>query len=344
MKLLKWIGYGVMAIVLALILAFLAFQRGDIPYAELEQRYAAPTSHYVDLPGGVHLHYRDEGKSDGPVLVLVHGFGASAADWDDWAKRLGDRYRTIAPDLPAFGLTRAPKDWRMSGGGQVEIVDQLVSRLGVTGFVIAGNSMGGGVAWRYALAHPEKVRGLVLVDAAGWPPEKKQRQGAIIFRLLDNPVARALIKNLDVSALAKQGLESALVDKSLVTPALVKRYTDFSRAPGHRDIILSGRPGGGTEDVATKARLAQIAAPTLIMVGQEDHLIPYADGERFADAIPGSKLIVYPGVGHVPMQQIPDKSAVDLGAWLATLPTQTVTAVNDHHIVVRELLPARPAR
>ena len=157
-------------------------------------------------------------------------------------------------------------------------------------------------------------------------------------------MARALIKNIDASALVKQGLESAFVDKSLVTPALVKRYTEFSRAPGHRDIILGGRPGGGTDDMATKARLSQIGVPTLIMVGQEDHLIPYTDGQRFADAIPGSKLIVYPGVGHVPMQQIPDKSAADLAGWLTALPMPAPQAANDHRITVRELPRARAAR
>lgn len=346
MTLVKWIGGVLMAILLVLALAYLALFRGDIPYETLEARYATPASHYVDLPGGVHLHYRDEGNPTGPPLVLVHGFGASSADWDDWAKRLGDRYRIIAPDLPAFGLTRAPKDWRLGGSGQVEAVDQLVSKLGLTTFVVGGNSMGGGVAWRYTLAHPEKVRGLVLVDAAGWPPEKAQNQGALVFRLLGNPVARVLIKNIDSTALVRQGLESAFVDKSPVTAALVKRYVDFSRAPGHRDIILGGRPGGGDmADVSTAARLAQIAAPTLIMVGREDHLISWKDGPRFAEAIPGSKLIVYEGVGHVPMQQIPDKSAADLSAWLSGLPAPaTNTAANDHRILVRELSPARAAR
>lgn len=347
MKILKWFGGALVAILLVLVLAYLALFRGDIPYETLEARYATPASRYVDLPGGVHLHYRDEGNPNGPPLVLVHGFGASSADWDDWAKRLGDRYHIIAPDLPAFGLTRAPSDWRMGGSGQVEVVDQLVTRLGLTNFVIGGNSMGGGVAWRYTLAHPEKVRGLVLVDAAGWPPEKsRDSQGPTVFRLLANPLARMLIKNIDSTALVRQGLQSAFVDKSLVTPALVKRYVDFSRAPGHRDIILGGRPGGGDmADAASPARLAQIAVPTLVMVGKEDHVISWKDGPRFAEAIPGSKLLVYEGVGHVPMQQIPDRSAADLSAWLGGLPAaSTKTAANDHRILVRELPAARAAR
>lgn len=340
MKALKIVGGVVGVLVLLIVLAIAVMWRGDIPYAELEKRYATPTSHYLDLPGGIHMHYRDEGKADGPVLVLVHGFGASSADWDDWAKRLGDTYRIIAPDLPGHGLTRATAGYTGGADGQVEAVENLARALNLPPFVIAGNSMGGGVAWRYTLAHPERVKGLVLVDAGGWPPAKAQKQGAFIFTLLANPLTRGIIKNLDNSALVKQGMEAAFINKALVTPAMVKRYTDFSRAPGHRD-ILTTRPAIPATDPTQL--LANIAAPTLIMVGAEDHVIPAADGERFAKAIPGSVLIVYPGVGHAPMQQIPDKSAADLRAWLqAKVPaTQAPPA---HQITVRELPPARPPR
>ncbi len=325
MRALKIAGVVLGALILLVVLAIAVMWRGDIPYAELEKRYAGPSSHYLDLPSGVHLHYRDEGRQDGPVLVLVHGFGASSADWDDWAGRLGDTYRIIAPDLPGHGLTRAPKGYTGGADGQVEAVEGLVQALHLPPFVIAGNSMGGGVAWRFTLAHPERVKGLVLVDAGGWPPVKAQKQGAFIFTLLANPFARGIIKNLDNTALVQQGMQAAFIDKALVTPAMIKRYTDFSRAPGHRD-ILTTRPSGQM-GMATPERLSLIAAPTLVMVGQQDRVIPAADGKRFADAIPEATLIVYPGVGHVPMQQIPDKSAAPA-----------------HQITVRELPPARPPR
>jgi len=339
----KIVGWAVGAVLIVILAAFWALQRGDIPYATLEQRYGAPTSHYLDLPDGLHVHYRDEGDPKGPVLVLVHGYSASAADWDDWAKRLGDHYHIIAPDLPGHGLTRAPKGYRTGPEVQVKVVDAVTEALGLRSFVIAGNSMGGGVAWRYTLAHPEKVAGLVLVDAAGWPSERKPSgQGALIFSILNNPVLRPLVKNMDVTGLAKQGLESALVDKALVTPTLVKRYTDLARGPGHRDLLTQGYD---RTDVASAERLAPIKAPTLIMFGKEDHLIPYTDGQRFKDAINGSTLIIYPEVGHVPMQQIPDQSAKDLRAWMTALPGVSATAANIHiPITVRELPPARAAR
>ncbi len=341
MKALRFLGYGLAALVVLVIVAIAVLWRGDIPYATLEQRYATPASRYLDLPDGVHLHYRDEGRADGPVLVLVHGFGASAADWDAWAAQLGDTYRIIAPDLPGHGLTRAPKGYTGGADGQVAAVEGLATALHLPPFVIAGNSMGGGVAWRYALAHPERVKGLVLVDAGGWPPVKTQKQGAVIFTLLANPLTRGIIKNLDNTALVKQGMGAALIDPRLVTPALVRRYTDFSRAPGHRDILTAR---GGRQDPATPARLGTIAAPTLVMVGREDHVIPYTDGKRFANAIPGATLIVYPGVGHAPMEQIPERSATDLRAWLAARVEAPQPAPPPRQITMRQLPPPRPAR
>lgn len=309
---LKGLGWLVLALTVLLAAGYLVLLRPDIPFTTLEARYAAPTSRFMDLPDGTHLHYRDEGNPAGPVLVLVHGYSASAADWDGWAKALGTTYRIIAPDLPGHGLTRTLPGYQSGPDAQVTVVDALVNGLALPRFVIAGNSMGGGVAWRYALAHPDRLNGLVLVDAAGWPAKEQGKDGALVFKLLNNPIARPIIKNLDDTALAKQGLESAFVDKSLVTPALVQRYTDLARAPGHRDILTARY----AQDPATPERLAAIHTPTLVMFGKEDHLIPWTDGQRFASAIPGATLIVYPGVGHVPMEQIPEKSAADLRAWM----------------------------
>ena len=310
------LGLGLLGLaLLAVVGGWLALRRPDIPYAELERRYATPASHYVDLPGGVRMHYRDLGRADGPVVMLVHGFSASAADWDGWAAPLSARYRVIAPDLPGHGLTRTPPGATVDDAAFVRDIDALADALKLSPFVIAGNSMGGGVAWRYALARPDRVRGLVLVDAAGWPePGPPAKGGATIFALMRNPVARVLLRDLDTTAYARQGLQAAFVDPALVTPALVRRYTDLARAPGHRDILLGLTVAA--RDAASPARLAAIRAPTLVMFGADDRLIPATDADRFAAAIPGADKIVYPGIGHVPMEQAPARSAADLQAWL----------------------------
>ena len=141
---------------------------GDIPYEELEARYGGPASRYVDLEDGLRVHYRDEGNPEAEVtLVMAHGFAASLHAWEPWVERLKDDYRLVSLDLPGHGLTRAPEGYQSSPEGQVAVVDALAAELGLPPFVLAGNSMGGGVAWRYALAHPQKVRALVLVNAAG---------------------------------------------------------------------------------------------------------------------------------------------------------------------------------
>ena len=305
--------------ILALVVmaAYLVLRRDDIPFATLEAKYGGAQSHFIDLPGGVHLHYRDQGNPAGPPIVLVHGFSASLHAWEPWVARLGDQYRVITLDLPGHGLTRTPPGFAASITGYSDIVDTLATALKTGPYVVGGNSMGGGVAWHVALRHGASVRGLVLVDSAGWPQGSRNGgNGPLIFKILASPIGRALIRDLDTSAMAKDGLKKAYVDQSLVTPALVDRYVELSRAPGHRDILLSI---GRDDDQITPETFKAIHTPTLVMHGDSDVLIPLAAGKSLASAIPGAQLIVYPGVGHVPMEQIPDRSALDLKAFLSAL-------------------------
>lgn len=295
---------------------WLLLQRPDIPYAALEARYGYADSQYMDLPGGVRAHYRDLGPREGPAIVLVHGFSASTHAWDAWAKALSSDYRVVVLDLPGHGLTRTPPGYAAGRDGFDAVVDGVTGKLGLTRFTLGGNSMGGGVAWAYALNHPDKVQRLVLVDAAGWPMSKAG--GASIFAILRNPLGRKLLRNIDARPLVAQGLRAAYLDPRLVTPALIDRYVDLARAPGHRDILLGLQTG--PRRLASASELSRIHVPTLVMFGQDDRLIPALDGEKFHKAIPGATLILYPGVGHVPMEQIPDRSVADLKAWLATHP------------------------
>ncbi len=314
--LLRGLGVALVIIVALATAGWFILQRPDIPYATLEQRYGYGDSQYMDLPGGVRAHYRDLGPREAPAIVLVHGFSASTHAWDAWAKALASDYRVVVLDLPGHGLTRTPTGYAAGRDGFDAVVDQVTGKLGLTRFTLGGNSMGGGVAWAYTLDHPDKVERLVLVDAAGWPVTGKG--GASIFAIMRNPLGRKLLKDIDTRPLVAQGLRAAYLDPKLVTPALVDRYVDLARAPGHRDILLGLQTGARRQ--ATTADLSAIHVPTLVMFGQDDRLIPAADGEKFHKAIPGATLILYPGVGHVPMEQIPDRSVADLKAWLAAHP------------------------
>ena len=302
---------------LMLAAALAACTARDIPYAKLEAKYASPASQFMDLPNGVHVHYRDQGPRDARTVVLVHGFSASLHAWEPWVQRLDRDYRVVSLDLPGHGLTRAPDGYVTSSDANVAVVDQVVTRLGVQHFVLGGNSMGGGVAWNYALAHPEKLDGLVLVDAAGWPSAKRNSGGPVVFKLLANPVGRSLLRNLDPRLMAESGLKQAYYDPKLVTPAVVDRYVDLARAPGHRAILTTQRPS--SKAPTTPQTFAAIHTPTLVMTGEQDEVIAAENSESLAKAIPGAKLITYPGVGHVPMEQIPERSSQDLKAFLAGL-------------------------
>lgn len=290
----------------------------DLPWSALDAKYANSQSRFADLSGEVKVHYRDEGPRDAPPIVLVHGFAASLHAWEPWVQRLSGEYRVISLDLPGHGLTRTPPGFRGGLDRNVQVVDELTTKLGVKTFVLGGNSMGGGVSWAYAMKHPDRVRALVLVDSVGLPRPRKGDGPPAVFMLLSNPAGRAVLKSIDITGLAQRGLKSAYVEPSLVTPELVARYVDMSRAPGHKDVLLTMQ--SAPRAPVTPADFAALKMPTLVMVGTQDKVIPAQAGRDLAKAIPGAKLVEYPTGGHVPMEQLPDASAADLKAFLTALP------------------------
>ena len=315
-KFLKRAGIAVLVVVALLGIGFMVIHRGPIPYATLEARYASPASRWMDLPGGVRVHYRDEGKRDGSVLVLVHGFSDSTATWNGWIERLGGDYRIISLDLPGHGLTRAPPTYEGGSAAYAELVAQVASRLGAPRFAIAGNSMGGGVAWTLALKHPERLTALVLVDAAGWPERSASGKTPLAFQLLRTEWGRQLLSQIDLKPIIAEGMKKAFYDPAKADASIVERFADMSRAPDHAAVIMRMQTAPRTP--ATVAQLATIHIPTLVMHGEGDNLIPADNGRRFAAAIPGAKLIIYPRVGHTPQMEIPERSAADLAAFLKT--------------------------
>lgn len=296
-----------------------SLKRDDIPYDQLETIYASSDSRYLALGEEMRIHFRDVGPRDAPVIVLVHGFSASLHTWEPWVADLKRDYRVISLDLPGHGLSRCLDNDTIGMDQFVDVIDRVTQAVKADRFTLAGNSMGGGAAWNYALAHPEKLEGLVLVDAAGWPrSEAESDDRPFIFRLLEIGFARKLVKDLDMSSLIRPGLEDSFADPSFVTDAMVDRYASLARAPCHREALLALSAGRGTRAEATPERLSAITAPTLVMHGEKDNLIPAAHGEQFAAAIPGAELKLYPDVGHLPQEEIAAQSIADMRAFLAS--------------------------
>jgi len=297
----------VLLVLVVLVVAAWLWLRGpDIPYADLEAKYSGPGSGFVDLPGDIHLHYVADGDSSKPVVLLLHGFGDSFTTWEGWTPLLAKDHRVLRIDLPGHGLTRAPEGYHASAPGDVEVVEAFAAAQKLDKFALAGNSMGGGIAWLYAIAHPERLSALVLVDAAGWPlPPSK-----------DLPIAFKLwfLTHIDNTPLIREGLRKDVYDPAKITDAFVARWAEFQRAPGHRAILMSGDFSAlGT---ASDEKLAAIHVPTLVLHGEADGLIPLESGKKFAAAIPGAKLITYPDAGHLPQVEVPARSAADVIAFI----------------------------
>jgi len=312
------VGIVLGVLLAALALAWLKFRGPDIPYQMLEEKFADDASRFVDLPGGFHVHYQEEGHASLPLLVLLHGFGDSYTTWDGWVRELGSQFRIIRLDFPGHGLTRAPADYVLRGDALADFVDAFAAKLDLPQFAVAGNSMGGSVAWQLALRHPDRVNALVLLDAAGFPNEKPPATVPLAFRILKFRLGRALLQNIDNRPLIDGALKSDVYDESVITPALVDRWAEFQRAPGHRAILMSIDPA--SMNSASAPVLQYIRAPALVVNGESDVLVEPASAAKLAAAIPGAKLIVYPHVGHLPQIEIPQRSAADVAAFLQPRP------------------------
>lgn len=108
--------------------------------------------------------------------------------------------------------------------------------------------------------------------------------------------------------------------QSKIDDVLIDRYWELNRYPGNREATMKRFSLPHNNWAASKEKLAAIKAPVMIMWGEEDNLIPVSSAKWFAEALPGSKLLVYPKVGHIPMEEVPEQSASDLKAWLDGLP------------------------
>jgi pimeloyl-ACP methyl ester carboxylesterase len=315
LRFIKWL-----AILLLVALAALFFwgYAPDTEAAQMERKYGSAASRFAELEPGLRVHYRDEGKSDGRVLVLIHGSNASLHTWEPWVKALSKDYRVISLDLPGHGLTGRNPAGVYDNASYVSVVDRLLTKLNVDNAVIGGNSMGGGVSWLFALTHPEKVDALLLVDASG-QPHAKSGNLPLGFKLMRMPVIKEAVRFIAPRSIFESSVKTSMSVQSKINDQLIDRYWELNRYPGNREATMQRFSSLKNMTPGTKDRLSAIKAPVLILWGAEDNLIPVTSAKWFAEAMPQAKLIIYPNVGHIPMEEIPEKSANDVKIWLDSL-------------------------
>jgi len=304
---------GLVVLVAVIIGAVWAFSVPDIPRADLEAKYAKAPSQFIVLPDGARAHVRDQGPKTAPVLVLVHGSNASLFTWVPWVNRLDKDFRVVTLDMPGHGLTGAVPNGDYSQEGMVKFTLEVADKLHLAKFAIGGNSMGGGVAARFAEEHPDRVTKLILVDAAGMPVASGDKV-PLAFRIARTPVLNNMMLYITPRSIVTEGLNDAIVHKEIIDDHMIDLYWEFARMEGTRAATLKRFTLPVTNDVATD--IAKIKAPTLILWGEQDHLIPVAAAHKFNAAIPGSKLFIYPATGHIPMEEVPDESANAVRAFL----------------------------
>ena len=281
----------------------------DKPRADLEAKYARPPSEFLSV-AGLRLHVRDTGPKTAPVVIMLHGLGSSLQTWEPWATGLSSRYRVIRYDLPGFGLTGADPTGDYSDARSAVVLGALMDALSVTKAALIGNSMGGKLAWQFAAAHPDRVSKLILISPDGYAsPGFEYDKPAKV-----PAVARLLPYTLPTWML-RMNLTPAYGDKSRLTDDVVTRYRDLMLAPGVRGALLDR-----TAQVLLQRpepMLRRIEAPTLLVWGEKDRLIPISNAQDYLKIVPHCRLVSFPDLGHVPQEEAPAQSLPPVEAFLA---------------------------
>jgi pimeloyl-ACP methyl ester carboxylesterase len=320
----------IVLIVLGLLLAILLIGPFLIPIPPLEgtvppEQLADPDSRFIviDLNGvNLNVHYKLIGSGE-PAFVLLHGFGASLFSWREVMGPLSQLGTVVAFDRPAFGLTERPLPGAWSGDSpygaeaQAALTIKLMDRLGVERAILVGNSAGGSIAMQTALAHPDRIEALALVDPAvyagggtpGWlrpilHTPQAQRVGPLLMR--------------NIRTWGIDFAKSAWHDPTRITPDIWEGYTRPLQADdwdqGLWQLILASR----APDLAN--RLDEIRMPALVVTGDDDRIVPTEQSIRLAGELPDAQLVVIAFCGHVPHEECPSEFMQALTRFVAQLP------------------------
>ncbi len=292
---------------LVLFICFCALNyRADVSVLELKTKYANAESKFVDLDG-MPVHYRDEGHSaDKTPIVLLHGTAASLLTWNGWTDALKAKHRVIRLDLPGYGLTGPSPANDYSMNFYVRFLHDFLQKLDVEKVYLAGNSLGGRIAWEYALAYPDKIKKLILIDAAGYPVSQSK---PLAMQLASIPVVKNILLYVTPKSLVEKSLKEVYFDDSKVTEQLVQQYYDLACREGNRAAFVA-RAGIVYGDDFMK--INQIQIPTLILWGESDAWIPLENAYKFQKDLPHNRLVVHKNLGHVPQEEGPSETVKDV--------------------------------
>ncbi|GAB0116786.1 alpha/beta fold hydrolase BchO [Acidisoma sp. 7E03] len=261
------------------------------------------TSRFL-LAGGLRWHVQVMGQAPDrprPVLLLLHGMGASTHSWRGLAPLLAERFTVVAPDLPGHGFTSHPVAAQMTCSGMARSVAALLKALGTPPAMIVGHSAGAAVAARLVMLR--LVPPVPIVSLNGALAPMPQHQGAL-YSLM----ARLLTNNPAVSWIfALQARQQKTVDRLLsATGSRVdgdgrKFYGRLMSRPGHVAGALSMMARWNLDDLD----LRQLTVPVTLVVGDKDGMVPPKDAPRLQALLPQARIVSLPGLGHLAHEEEP---------------------------------------
>ncbi|MFZ9003029.1 MAG: alpha/beta fold hydrolase, partial [Robiginitalea sp.] len=242
--------------------------------------------------------------TDSLPLVLIHGTGSSLHTFEAWAAALRENRRVVRMDLPGFGLTGPFPDRNYAMEQYVQFVAAFLAARDIGHCILAGNSLGGQIAWNFTLEHPDRVAKLILIDASGYAI--KSTSVPLAFKIARTPVLNKILTFITPRAVVASSVLNVYADKSKVTDALVDRYFDLSLRGGNRQALIDRMQM--PFDSGAVRQIKTIHQPTLILWGDQDGLIPLESAYRFQKDLPNDTLVILKNSGHVPMEEDPEES------------------------------------
>jgi len=307
----------ILSLTALLIVAFIIiFSHRDIPLNDLKIKYANSNSSFVAV-NKMDVHFRDEGvQTDTIPIVLIHGTGASLHTFNSWSDRLKKSNRVIRVDLPAYGLTGPFPDENYTMANYTAFLKDFLIALNIKQCVLAGNSLGGAIAWNFTLEQPSMVTKLILINASGYPIASKSVP--IAFSLAKIPVINKLLTFITPRFLVRSSVENVYFDNSKVTDLVVERYFNLTLRAGNRKAFVDRLKI--PKDTSTHKNIKNIQQPTLILWGAEDLLIPVENAYKFQEDLPNNTLVILENTGHTPMEESPLESLAPVISFLKTAP------------------------
>ena len=322
MNLKKILKFSSLSLLILLIIVIYNSIYLDIPKNEIISKHANESSKFLELSDGSLIHLRDEGNKKGKVILLIHGFNGSLFNYEPMVPFLTDEYRVISLDLPAHGLTGAVKSDLYSHEGFEKVIGEVVKLLGINKFYFVGHSMGGMIAWRYALKHLDQLNGLIIIGSPFIANEEEYKDFQSInappaaFEIIESKFFRRALEYVTPRLLVKEGVSQTVYDQSIVTDELVDQFHDIILMEGTRLAIGMLVEDHEDDFIANPNDLKNISIPSLILHGEEDNLVDIRFVEHFIDQIPNVRLISYPNVGHMPPMEIPAILAQDIRGFI----------------------------